>query len=273
MTENSDTADTPSTSVLDDPEELERFLTAYRPQRVDPEVWGRVSGAARSLVMRAGEPTRLRVEKDIQLLGAVVAHLVDRGRPATLEEALSDTTLLSFDTSLRMSAKSRENKRGIMRRLQAVHRGLPWRAQRRADGARVKTLVPHSEVSTMQRLVDAAESISPKDPNATAFLHAVARVRDLRSGAPDVPALDATTWGRARSFARQHGWRLTHPVLRAVVTHEVLDRSEPVATLVSRYGLTRRDLDLALTRVSGLPDVPSRSDQALLRGGPHLGDD
>ena len=123
--------DTPNTSEsIDAPEALDRFLTAYRPTGVMEENWAVIADDAVQLVLRAGALTRLRVEKDIQLLGAVVAHLIERGRPVTLDEALSDATLLSFDMSLRVSEKTKENKRGITRRLQAAHRGLPWRAEK-----------------------------------------------------------------------------------------------------------------------------------------------
>lgn len=266
MTENTTVPSTPATHGLNDPAELARFLSAYRPQGVDQHVWGQVADAAASLVMRAGEPTRLRVEKDIQLLGAVVAHLVDRARPITLEEALTDTTLLTFDTSLTVGQKTRENKRGILRRLQAVHHGLPWRVERRADGARVKSLVSHTSVDTLHRLLVSAQSTAAEDPTAAAFVEEVSQARALRAADPAAPNLDAGTWERARSFAKQHGWHLTRPILRAVVTHEVLNQKDPVAVLVAGHGLTRRDLDLALTRAVELPDVPNNAHRALLRG-------
>lgn len=266
MTENATAASNPSLHGINDPSELERFLSAYRPQGVDPQVWGQVADAAGSLVMRAGEPTRLRVEKDIQLLGAVVAHLVDRGRPITLDEAFTDTTLLSFDTALTVGKKTRENKRGILRRLQAVHHELPWRVERRADGARVETLVSYTSADTLRRLLASAQCTAAVDPEAAAFVEEVSRARALRAADAVAPDPDPGTWKRARRFAAQHGWRLTRQILRAAVTHEVLNREDPVAILVADYGLTRRDLDLALTRAVDLPDVPSDADLALLRG-------
>lgn len=65
---------TPSTA-LDDPGELDRFLDAYRPKTVSPEVWSPIAPSAVSLVRRSGDLTRLRVEKDIEAVGVVVAHL------------------------------------------------------------------------------------------------------------------------------------------------------------------------------------------------------
>lgn len=263
----------PSDRATDDTAELERFLSSYRPGAVTPEAWARIREPAVSLVMRAGAPTRLRVEKDIQLLGAVAAHLVERGRPITLEEALSDTTLLSFDTALEVSSKTRENKRGILRRLQAVHRGVPWRTKRRADGARVENLVPHAVTTTMQRILTTAEASKAEDPDAAAFAATVAAARAVRRAAAGVAAgvaADDTIWNRARRYAQIHGWHLTKPTLRAAVTHELLAESAPVAVLIADHALTRRDLDLALTQAIELPDTPSAGHRGLLRG--HLGD-
>ena len=79
---------------IDAPEALDSFLNAYRPTAVTEENWTLIADDAVQLVLRAGDLTRLRVEKDIQLLGAVVAHLIVRGRPVSLDEALSDATLL-----------------------------------------------------------------------------------------------------------------------------------------------------------------------------------
>ena len=138
MTDNDPSDSTVRSSGRDDPRELERFLADYRPKNVSEAVWGGLSAPAAALVLSAGEATRLRVEKDVQLLGALIAHLVDRGRPVTLDEALTDATLLSFDAGLVVAGKTRENKRGIARRLQAAHRGLPWRTTRLEDGQRIR---------------------------------------------------------------------------------------------------------------------------------------
>ncbi|MAS55652.1 MAG: hypothetical protein CMJ44_13700 [Pimelobacter sp.] len=214
---------------------------------------------------RAGALTRLRVEKDIQLLGAVAAHLAERGRSITLDEVLSDTTLLSFDTSLQVSHKTRENKRGIARRLQAAHRGLPWRAEKRSPGVRAAQLVPHSEVSTLHRILrDADEAGS--DSDAVAFRLAVDAARTARRDSATPSAVADGDWVRARRFAARHGWNLTHRLLKACVTHETLDLDQPVAVLVRDYGLSRRDLDLALTSVHAMPALPDSRRHDLLRG-------
>ena len=231
------------------PEELERFLADYQPEGVPVAAWRPIAAPAAALVLSAGKPTRLRVEKDIQLLGAVVAHLIERGRPVTLDEALSDTTLLDFDTSLRASAKTRENKRGIHRRLQAAHRGLPWRTERRADGGRVKNLVPYTQLGDLHRVERTARATGAAHPDAEAFVAALAAHRAHRAGDSSVPPVDAATWSRARAYAARHGLALVQTALRALVTHELLARVEPVAVLVRSHALTRRDLDLALTQV------------------------
>ncbi|WP_134765048.1 hypothetical protein [Nocardioides sp. 1609] len=235
MSNTHDAEDTvPATATaLNDPEELERFLAAYRPKDVEAATWGRVGPSAAALVMRAGEPTRLRVEKDIQLLDAVVAHLVERGREITLDEALADRTLLSFDTALTASAKTRENKRGIARRLQATHRGLPWREGRRKDGERAQALVSHKALNDLRQLVEAAELVAGDDEDAAAFIAAVDSTRTRRCAGSEVPAVAEATWQRARRFAEAQGRPITRRWLHGVLTHEVLTHDAPVAVLIA----------------------------------------
>ena len=254
--------------------ELDRFLDAYRPKEVPEAVWLPIARVATSLVRRSGVLTRLRVEKDIQAVGAVVAHLVKRGRPVTLAEVLSDATLLSYDMDLQAAGartRTRENKRGILRRLQAVDRGLPWREQRRADGERITGLVNHEAVNQLQRLLRIADAAVADDADpdleAEAFITAVAaaRAERVQSGHPDP---DDAGWTSARAFGQRHGISLTKRTLRGIVTHELLAQPAPVAVLAAKFHLTRRDLDLALTEVGGLPSVPDAGHHALLRGTP-----
>lgn len=252
-------------SSIDDPTELHRFLVAYRPQAVGESVWQQVATEAVDLVERAGELTRLRVEKDIQTIGAVVAHVRERGRPVTLHEVLLDSTLLSYDTSLKASEKTRENKRGILRRLQAVHRGLPWRAERRADGERINDLPGREHLQSMVSTLRAAEAMPP-DAAATAFIAAVAAARAARIPDNTVATIDEHTWGRARQLAAEHNWPMTRRLLHAATTHELLDLDAPVAVLLRTYVVARRDLDLALTRVGDRSVVPDAVEHALLRG-------
>lgn len=265
MTDNNPNDSAAQTTALDAPRELERFLANYRPKDVPETVWGAVSAPAAALVLAAGELTRLRVEKDIQLLGAVVAHLHERGRPISLEEAMSDATLLSFDADLAVAPKSRENKRGIARRLQAVHRGLPWRTARREDGQRIEKLVRRTQLVSLERVLRIATDAADQDATAAAFVAAVAGSRARRRGNPD-GEVSAKVWETARGFSGRHGLELTRAGLRSLLTHEVLAIGEPVAVLAATYGLTRRDLDLALTQVGALPAVPSNTHHDLLRG-------
>lgn len=216
-------------------------------------------------MLRAGALTRLRVEKDVQLVGSLVSHLVERGRPITLDEALSDSTLLSFDTSLQVGKKTRENKRGIARRLQTVHRGLPWRAEKQATSDRIDALVSHTEVLTLQRILSHANATAD-DPEAAALRTAVSTARDARCGKEARVDLSPEDWSRARRFAARYDWTLTQRLLKSCVTHETLDFDEPIAVLIDRYGLSRRDLDLAPTRVCELPEAPGPAHRDLLRG-------
>ncbi|KRF36657.1 hypothetical protein ASG94_04310 [Nocardioides sp. Soil805] len=256
---------TNTSESIDAPEALCNFLTAYRPTGVKEETWALIADDAVKLVLRAGALTRLRVEKDIQLLGAVVAHLVERGRPVTLDEALSDATLLSFDTSLQVGEKTKENKRGITRRLQAVHRGLPWRAEKRTPEERTDNLVAHTEVDTMHRILGHAHAMAD-DAEGVAFIAAVSAAREARRGQGAGPGASAHDWAPARRFADRHGWNMTQRLLKACVTHETLNTDQPLAIVIRNNGLSRRDLDLGLTRVRDLPDLPAPSHHDLLRG-------
>lgn len=260
-TPNDDPAD-----LVDDPVELDRFLAAYRPSGLSATRWDEVSAEAIALVKRAGVLKRLRVEKDIQTLGAVAAHLVSRGRPLTLDEALADATLLDYDLAMQRAVKSdkyRENRRGILRRLQAVQHGVPVR-QRRPDGERYADLPPRGLADQLATVVAAAELDG--GAAAEALLAAVASARRARYGAEVSVNADSKRWQSARAFAAAHGWPMTVNLLRAAVTHEVLLLPEPLAVLVGEAGLTRRDLDLGLTHVTPLPASPSRQHRRALRG-------
>lgn len=245
---------TPDTTpvLADDPAELDRFLTEYRPSRLPERQWLAVAPDAVALVKSAGPLTRARVEKDIQTLGAVATRLVERSRPLTLEEALSDRTMLDFDLALGRdgaSDKTRENRRGILRRLQAVHRDVPWRRERRSAGERISRLAPASLAEELSHLVELAEAAD--SPAAVAFLTEVTAARGCRLGASDARTeTTPETWTQARRFAEDRGVRLTRTVLSAAVTHEVLLEAQPLAVLIPTAGLTRRDLDLGLTHVA-----------------------
>ncbi len=252
---------------LDDPAELDRFLRNYTPAGLTGEKWAALAPEAIALVKNAGPLTRTRVEKDIQLLGAVAARLLERNRELSLDEALADTTLLDFDLALARggaSDKTRENRRGILRRLQAVHHDVPWRQARRPDGERVDALPSPSLASEIARLLAVAET--DRGADAAAFVAAVDAARRARRGHGVAGTDDPAAWRRARSFAERHGLGLTQRVLAAAVTHEVLLTEQPVAVLIAAAGLTRRDLDLGLTHVAVLPERPSKQQRAVLRG-------
>ncbi|MCF6743541.1 hypothetical protein E9529_04485 [Blastococcus sp. KM273128] len=259
------TADGPGPR-LDDPAELDRFLTDYTPTGLDADRWAVLAPDAIALVRKAGPLTRTRVEKDIQALGAVAARLIERNRQLSLDEALADATLLDFDLALARAGardKTRENRRGILRRLQAVHHGVPWRRERRADGERVDDLPPPSLVNEVARVVAAAGADC--GTGAMALIAAVDAARRARR--TDVEAaVDPADWRRARAFAERHGLGLTQRVLAAVITHELLQSEQPVAVLIAAAGLTRRDLDLGLTYAAVLPERPSEQQRAVLRG-------
>ncbi|MGY1814336.1 hypothetical protein [Blastococcus sp. SYSU D00820] len=260
------TADGPAPR-LDEPAELDRFLTSYTPTGVDADRWAGLASDAIALVRQAGPLTRTRVEKDIQALGAVAARLIERNRQLSLDEALADATLLDFDLALARAGardKTRENRRGILRRLQAVHHGVPWRRERRGDGDRVDELPPLSLVCEVARVVAVAGA--DRGADAAAFVAAVDAARRARRGDAEAGTADPASWRRARAFAERHGLGLTQRVLAAAVTHELLQIEQPVAVLIAAAGLTRRDLDLGLTHVAVLPERPSELQRAVLRG-------
>ena len=261
-------AKTPPSRTPDatDAGDLERFLRAYQPTGLSEPDWASIRDDATILVLRAGAPTRLRVEKDIQLLGAMTQHCLGRGRRVSLDLLLSDEVLLDFDTSLRVSDKTRENKRGIARRLQAVHRDLPWRAQRRGDGERVRALPGPEEVHRVAALEDAARLGAATEAGAEAFVTAVQSAREARGRGSKSRTLNDQTWTQARRFAAEHGWAMTWTRLNRAMTHEVLAQAKPAAVLVATAGLTRADLDLALTAASGLAATPSEEHRQTLRG-------
>ncbi|MGY1751504.1 hypothetical protein [Blastococcus sp. SYSU D01042] len=252
---------------LDDPAELDRFLADYAPTGVAAQCWALLAPDAIALVKKAGPLTRTRVEKDIQALGAVTARLVERNRDLSLDEALADTTLLDFDLALARggaSDKTRENRRGILRRLQAAHHDVPWRQARRTDGERVDALPSPSLAGEIDRLMAVAER--DRGADAAAFVAAVEAARRARRGHGEAGDADPTAWRRARAFAERHGLGLTQRVLAAAVTHEVLLTEQPLAVHIAAAGLTRRDLDLGLTHATALPDQPSDGHRAVLRG-------
>jgi hypothetical protein len=188
------TADGPGPR-LDDPAELDRFLASYTPTGLDADRWADLAPDAIALVRQAGPLTRTRVEKDIQALGKVAARLIGRNRQLSLDEALADATLLDFDLALARAGardKTRENRRGILRRLQAVHHGVPWRRERCGDGERVDNLPPPSLVSEVARVVAVAEA--DRSPGAMAFVAAVDAARRARRGDAEAGAADPADW-------------------------------------------------------------------------------
>jgi hypothetical protein len=70
-------------------------------------------------------------------------------------------------------------------------------------------------------------------------------------------------WIAVRSAAKAAGLELSRARLRATRVHHVLERIEPVATAVTREGLSRRDLEHAMAYLSHPEDGVAR---VMLRG-------
>lgn len=257
-----------STTRVDDPAELDRFLASYVPIDLEPDLLRRLAPAAIALVRVAGPYTRPRVQNDISVLAQVFARLVERGRPLTLDEALSDATRLDFDLAQQRrgsASKSRMKTRGILGRLQAAHHRVPWRKGRQPDGARIANLPVPGLAAELARVVSEAEA--DRGEGARALTAVVAHARRIRLGeTTERVTSDPRRWQLARAFACGHGMVLTALALSAAVTHEALLTGQPIAVLVPRLSLTRRDLDLGLAHAAELPATPSDSHRAALRG-------
>ena len=245
-----------------------RFLTAYRPTGLSDALWLPIARDAIDLVLRAGPVNRGRVEKDIQTLGAVAAHLLTRGRPLTLDELVGDATLLDYDLALERggaSGKTRENRRGILRRLQAAHHDLPWRRDRRPDGERANHLPRLELAAELNRVLQVAEHSA--DAGAAELVTAVSIARRARNGENVKVTCAPDAWKRARLFAGRHGLKLDARLLAAAITHDVLlNDQQPLAVIAASAGLTQRDFELGLTHAAALPDDLSADHRAALRG-------
>ena len=248
------------------PAQIESVLDAYCPTGLAEPAWARLLPDVKALVLKAGPLTQIRVEHDVQAIAAVARHLVQQGRPLTLDEVLADSTLLSFDQSLRSSGRkdrTREKLRGVLRRLQAAHHDVPWRAPRRADGARVGQMPSPQLAGDLARLEEqAGQHAAEGHAGAADLLEVVTAERSDRRKA----VLDPVVWDRARRYADNQDVALTRSMLSSAVTHQVLLLPEPVAVLALVHGLSRCDLDLGLTHVTALSDLPSEGHRRALRG-------
>jgi hypothetical protein len=247
---------------------LDAFLASYQPATLPAAQWALVARDVTALVKRAGDYTRVRVQNDVSVLGLIATHLVNRGRPLTLDAILAEDTLLDFEVARRaagVSDSTRERARGRVHRLQAFHHEVPWRQQRRPEGARIAALPQPGLAGQLAAVLEAAGKDGGHD--ARAFCAVVRRARAARRGA-DVPAVteDETSWQAGRRYAQRHGLDLDARTLAAAVTFEVLAQQAPLAALAAQASLTRADLDLGATLAAALPSTPSSQHRAALRG-------
>ncbi len=245
---------------------LRSSLMAYAPGAVSAEVWKGVRDDAVDLVLAVTPTSADRARKDLELVAQVAGHLVRSGVAVSLDDLLSDATLVSFDSAQRAAGRAsgtRANQRARFRRLQAVRAGVPWRKERRADGERVAGLVQPTIVNEVAVLLHPATAGDRSGAEALGASLEAARRRRRDSTEADVPA---SAWRRARSFAQERGLWLTRRHLAAAATYEVLSTAAPVASLVREFGLTRRDLDLGLALAQELSDHLGAKDCEALRG-------
>jgi len=249
--------------------DLRTYCRRYRPKDVPAAVWEPVAAAVEDLILRAGDNTFDRVKKDLQLLGEATRLLHQDHQAVDLEAVFTDAALVTFARHWSTkSPKSQENLRGRWRRLRDCHAGLPFRRDRKQDGDRVGTMQPVAVLGVVHELESKAAAEADR-PGAEAFLRVLTAVRGRdgkdAAGVEGVwsAQLTATTWSRAREFAAEHGHPLTRADLRAAVVHEVLTEvAVPAAYLARQHGLTRRELDLALTH----PAPETEVTRSLLRG-------
>lgn len=257
---------THNTAPGDDLTALLTFLRAYTPTGLAEETWANLRDDAVDLALAAGPPEAERARKDLQLLADVARYLTHTRIPITLDAVLADATLAGFDAHLvaaGRTVRTRENKRGRFRRLQATHRQVPWRRKRRADGERILAMASPDWAHRIEGLLPEDRTSGTRGAGAVqAALEDARRRRRAEPGPPLTPEV----WTAARRYADAMGTPITKRLLDAVATFEVLAEPCPVADAVAQYELTRRDLDLGLVLATGLPPRPNSQHQALLRG-------
>ena len=263
------TSDATSQPVLqcDMPDELARALRDYTPPASITALWPGLIAPFTDLILRSGRQTRLRVMTDIRVLAQVAAYLHAERRPVNVETVVSNAALAGHDNyqaCAGVGSKTRENNRGALRRLHAVHDDLPWREERMPDGARITSMVQPEAAADLARVVLAAQSDTSLQ--AECLVDAVSRARAVRSGSCAGEKLTASRWRHAQRFAGGLGIDLTHAWLTKAVTHDALLEAAPLAVLASRYGFTRRDLDLALTHNLDSGKPLSGAERSSLRG-------
>jgi hypothetical protein len=243
--------------------ELTAIMAAYTPAGLPGSVWDSVAPACIAVVQRAGPAKAERVLKDLQILAKIAAVLRERNRPVTVEEMLSDGALRDLDHAelqAGLAEKTRLNHRAIARRLQATHRGLPWQVGRRKEHTR-PSVEPAGRVDELARRAG-----QDSGDDARAFEAVVAASDRARAEGTSPAKLDRAVWQAARRFAAVHDVRLTQAMIKDAATMRVLAQSAPVADLIARYQLTRRDLDLLVAASAALPDCLDDSRARVLRG-------
>lgn len=245
---------------------VERFLAAYRPARLPAERWREVADDAVALVLRDNPATIERTRKAIEALAAAAAYLAGTSVPLTIENLVADTTLAGLDTA-RMAAGhgegTRNNLRGRLRHLRAILEDVPSGTPRRPDGQRIATLPTAADGRAVLALLPAD---GERPARGAADLAAAVDAARARRRGDEAPGPAQVAWARARQFAASRGVHVDKRTLDALATHEVLAQKVPLCELVATYGLTRRDLDLALTTAVELPPVPDEATAVLLRG-------
>lgn len=248
------------------------YLAAYQPRDLDPEIWQGIEVDAKALVGRpdAGAMTVNRVKGDLQTLAKAARILTAQGQEPTLELILSETGFIAVDQAVQREQPSMAAfVRGKLRRLAAVHQGLPWRRERRADGSRTAQRPDPSVVQTVASLIDAAQAAAG-DAEADAVLTVTAVVESAVAGEcfQRLTQVDGKVWEKARAFGKVNGLGITKQDLAASAVYRALDSCKPVAIIAREHQLSRENLEHGLHLANALPQTPEPSDRELLRGQP-----
>lgn len=256
---------TPAPDFNDPTGALSVWLEEYRPVSLSEACWLSVAEECKELVKRAGPARRERMKNDLNVLAAGFAVTIERSRPFTLDEVLSEVGLQNLDDAdIRsgLAEGTRQNRRGAMRRLQAHYRHMPWRTPRKET--RRPPAAVSSPLAEVGRLVEQARDDLRSIVEALATTVRTPQVGLTRGGL--IGDISESDWASARQFAATLGVKLTKQLLADAATEKLLSRPEPVAALMAAYKLTRRDLELALPAVDALPERPDAATAAALRG-------
>lgn len=240
--------------------DLESYLDRYAPKSLSDGQWWAVRTVALDLTREVGPVNESDAKNLLGALTRFLARMCPVGDPQL--SALTSEGLDSF-IALERVAGAEDSTLGQvsrhLRRLLGALLGSPARKPGRAKTAAPPPFDPVGEVEWLLLLEYAADLESAGDTNLKSFLAAGAR-----SGF-DAQALSLEGWGSTEVAALREQLRVCSGTtlelhrLRHRWLRGVLSDPAPLSELVSRHGLTRRDLERAVRAL----DVREDSQAAL----------